>query len=78
MPTFRVYHIATISHIEEIDVETAEEAYDQAEEGHVTLCHHCTKEWEPDGDSDVYQVEDAEGNVLLQRNDAGELVAPDA
>ena len=68
MPEYNVHWTGYVSHVETVEADSAEEAMDAAQEGWVSLCNQCTREWDSAGDPEVFTVTDADGNTAWEAN----------
>jgi hypothetical protein len=61
-----VHHTGYVSHVEEVEANSPEEAIDASEVGHVQMCSQCSSEWDSAGDPDVFSVSDENGETVWE------------
>jgi hypothetical protein len=74
VPEYNVHHTGYVSHVETVEADSPEEAIAAAQEGWVSLCHQCTREWDSAGDSEVFTVTDAAGETVWEQAPAPQPV----
>jgi hypothetical protein len=73
MPIYNLHHTGYVSRIETIEADNPDAAMDAAQDGNVSLCHQCTREWEPEGDSEITSVTDETGEIVWEPEPARPL-----
>jgi hypothetical protein len=66
MPVYHLHHTGYVSHVETVEADTPEAAIDASEEGWVSLCHQCTREWDSAGDPEITSVTDETGEIVWE------------